>query len=298
MNEMEARAILGVGSDAGQDEVHKAHRDQAKVLHPDVLAHLAPAQQATAEAAMARLNLARDVLDEAARQERSVPRHAARSNAHGPQQGASPRPPRGSECHLCGWSPATSVTLGSVSTFLIWLSRKSETLPLCRACGTSTYHEAQSRNLTAGWWGVGILWMVPRLLSNQSAAARLRSLRVPISRDPSVLTPLDRPLTPSIPPSRRAGVWLASIGALLGGAWIVVGVVNTRTQPASPSSLMGTCWATDGSQLRQASCTDSTALYRVNQVTTDPNNCVALGIGSDVLYVQPSAGMYACMGLK
>jgi len=53
LDEAEARAILGVGSSAGPDEIRAAHRKLVSAVHPD--------RGGSAELAR-RINMARDVL--------------------------------------------------------------------------------------------------------------------------------------------------------------------------------------------------------------------------------------------
>ena len=59
---VEAAQVLGVATDASADEVRKAHRQLARVHHPDKISGLEPDRQEEAKHAMQRLNWAKELL--------------------------------------------------------------------------------------------------------------------------------------------------------------------------------------------------------------------------------------------
>lgn len=58
----DAYAILGLGLDASKIQVRQAWKDLMRALHPDVVAHLTPAERGQAEEDAKRVNMAYDVL--------------------------------------------------------------------------------------------------------------------------------------------------------------------------------------------------------------------------------------------
>lgn len=240
MNEAEARGILGISPNASLEDAKKAHRSLVKVFHPDLAGSnedaVAQATQATA-----RINEAWTTLQELAARGllgRFV------DEPRGPEpQGATfrirRRAPHSGECMICGSYPATQASLKFVQTFLIWAQTGTVSGSLCRACGLEMFRDAQARNLTRGWWGIGVLFMVVYLFSNWGSRSALVKQPPPAYRDFSVVTPTDMPLLPGRPVFKRPSVVIVTaIVAIVGATFIWASSSGSSTsRPPSSTSV-------------------------------------------------------------
>lgn len=125
------------------------------------------------------------------------------------------RPAREGECVLCGWAPAAPVRLRRVTGMvLLWRTSVTDVPGLCRLCADRAFHDAQSHNLAAGWWGV--IAPVANAVALISNAVRLHRHRAAVptglTRDPDVVTPLPGPASYATT-WRRPGPWLGTVAA-------------------------------------------------------------------------------------
>ena len=330
MMETEARALLGLSPTAGIKEARKAHRDRAKVFHPDRHAGGTPEDMARATATMARINLALNTLIEL---EAAGLLGVSQEPGSGDGTRVSafrfvPRSAAADECFLCGATPATDAVFRSYSGFLIWISSHTFGGSFCRSCGRMLFRESQALNLTRGWWGIVIVPMVWALFSNWFVWLRVRQLGEPAYRDPSVVTPLEMPADEGRPVAARPSVWITSLAAtaILVG-WAAVGLSTTTPRPAegvSPSTpalplpnlndftdqleserqraLMakmydaGSCWSSPDSSgmIQPVECTALTSTYVVSKVVNIQSSCPASAAGS----VTTEDGRFACLRVK
>ena len=235
MNESEARSILGMSNTASLQEARKAYKSLVKVFHPD-LNSATPEQAAQATQATARINQAWDTLEDL--DKRGLlgkfvddPRE---DEAAGSSFRLRPRQPNWDECIICGSTPATNVDFRFVQTFLIWLQTGSLSGAFCRACGSEVFRDAQSRSLTRGWWGIGVVALPFFLIGNLFARRKVRSQEMPSYRDFRVVTPTDQPLLPGRPVFKRPSVILAVAVVLLAG--LGLGISSATTQPSRTAS--------------------------------------------------------------
>lgn len=272
-----AYAILGVQPTAGIDDAKRAYRARAQLMHPD---RVTSGLRADAEHAMAQLNEAWRLVhtDLARRTARAAPDAEGfpRSRADGQTSKVSPRPPLVGECDLCGWTPARSISLGSITgAVIVWTRRRGE-LELCRLCADGFYTETQTDCLTRGWWGlIAPVANLYTLFANWTAIRDHRR-QVPWwqSRDANVITPLRAPM-PFIPLRRRPAPFLATLAAAIIAFFILSGVVSDMSDTsgvASSDDAAGTCLTEGG---RQISCDDSLAVFRLSGEVATPDLCAA-----------------------
>ena len=131
---------------------------------------------------------------------------------------------------ICGSYPATQANLKFVQTFLVWAQGGTVSGALCRACGLEMFRDAQTRNLTRGWWGIGIVFMVVYLFTNLAARRRIVNQPPPAYRDFGVVTPTDMPLLPGRPVFKRSGVLVVT-----GVVAVVVAAFAWASSTASPA---------------------------------------------------------------
>lgn len=223
MNESEARAILGVSDTATLQEARKAYKSLIKVLHPDVNSST-PEQAQQATQATARINQAWDILEDLSA--RGLLGQFLEEPDSGPVSGVQfklrPRQPGFLECTICGSSPATPASFRFLQTFLIWLQTGSLSGSFCRSCGLEVFRDAQSRTLTRGWWGIGVVALPFIAVANWTARSKVTQQAMPAYRDFNVITPTDQPLLPGRPVLRRPSV-LAVLAVVVIGAFVFVG---------------------------------------------------------------------------
>lgn len=227
--------MLGVSNEATLGEARKAYKSLIKVFHPDLNSGT-PEQARQATDATARINQAWDTLEDLDKrgllgrfvEDAQAPGHGA------PEFRLHPRQPNWAECVICGSTPAAGATFRFIQTFLLWFQSASLSGTFCRACGVEVFRDAQSRLLTRGWWGLGILALPFMAVGNLLARRAVRAQEMPSYRDFNVVTPTDQPLFPGRPVLRRPAVLL--VLAVIVAA--VVGVVaSSALQVASsPSS--------------------------------------------------------------
>lgn len=237
VNEAEARSILGVTDTATLQEARKAYKSLVKVFHPD-LNSATPEQAAQATQATARINQAWDTLEDL--DKRGLlgkfvddPRDEA---ATGSSFRLRPRHPNWGECVICGSTPATNADFRFVQTFLIWLQTGSLSGAFCRACGSEVFRDAQSRSLTRGWWGIGVVALPFFLIGNLFARRKVRDQDMPAYRDFRVVTPTDQPLLPGRPVFKRPSVILAVAVVVVLGSALVATALNPSSSTRSSSS--------------------------------------------------------------
>lgn len=323
MNEVEARAVLGISPTATLSEARKAHRDLAKVFHPDRHAMASGEDVKRANDAMARINHAFEALEQLSAQGRLGLNESEEAMSGSPRAETNWRPPRKNECFMCGYGPATPATFQGYSGFLFWFTSQKFRGSFCRSCGLMLFRETQSINLTRGWWGIVIFPMLYVAVANVFNLLKIKRLPFVSNRDANVVTPMPFPAPNVRPVLGRPMVWLASglaifilftwVGSSLQSGSPSGGTTRSTTQPAvrtpaipAPDPQLalqqlldlrrfeiGSCWSdpnADG-MIQPVFCSDSTARFEVSKVVSQENDCPADFQGT----VNTNDGRLACL---
>lgn len=321
VNEQEARAILGVAPDSPLSKVQSAYRRQAKLFHPDVLGQLTDTQRRIAEENMARINEAWDLLKQGSRsqgasqaQERDSQEDTLDAYTRWQEHRGS-RMPTDDECQFCGSVPAAQTKIRSLSTLLIWFRVSTNSGAMCRSCGITCFRLFQSDTLRKGWWGLGVLGLIPIVVMNWTAYRRLSRQTVAAFRDPLVRSIWQNPVHAPRPVSRQALNWLAPALGLLVLGLLANQVFTNLNQPSYQERLsnelsdqlaIGQCWSEVNSVAEQVSCADPNADLRTVKTVSSQSACPEYGtymnatgqsqtkrvIGTVSL---PEADSYACV---
>lgn len=242
--------VLGVPVSADKDEVRRAYRLKAQLLHPDRHAGMSEPLRREAETSMKTLNDAWNTLGNPASrrnydfenglvQTEEPPVWVAPNTGHG-------RPVAEHECQVCGSYPAVDVVLRQETGKLIWRVRRRAEGRFCRDCGLALFRSTQNLTLMTGWWGV-ISFVVNfgSIIGNLGAWWKFRSLAGP-HRDLGVEASVDEPLQPGSPLYRRAGIWVAAV-VLSVVALVITGETSPQggSYPASPGSSGGAVRSSD-----------------------------------------------------
>ena len=320
MDEAEARAVLGVPISASMKECRKAHRDLAKMFHPDRHATDSAEDLARANVTMSRINAALDALVamEAAGT-LGRPASAARGRADARSSFEyRPRAPRADECNLCGSSPAAATTFRAYTGFLIWVTSHTFNGSFCKSCGTRLLRESQVLNLTRGWWGISIVPALLNILGNLFAYLPIRRLGFPAYRDPAVMAPFSGPAARGKAVAAHVSVWVASVVALALVSFLVAAFAagpntsqggSTTTVPGTGTPgisnpvrpevdpyLVGACWTAPNSngQIEPVSCPNAAAAFVVVSLAGTQAQCPQSSEGS----VSTDSGQFACLARK
>ncbi len=234
MDEVEARAILGISPTATIKDARKAHRDRAKIFHPDRHSSGTAEDLARANATMARINLALDTLIQLDASGLLGSAQTSRSSST-TSTGAfqfTPRSATVGECYMCGSTPAKPATFRGWVGILIWLSSHTFSGSFCKSCARALFRESQATNLTRGWWGIVVFPMIWSLVANSISWVSFRRLGDPSFRDISVVTPMEMPADEVRAVFARPSVWIATVVA----AVILIGLGSTGSTTNGRSS--------------------------------------------------------------
>lgn len=319
MDEIEARAVLGISATATLSDARKAQRDLAKVFHPDRHASGSPEDIARTTDAMARINQAYDTLERLENQGclGTNDEPADRWASTGPR--VEPRPAHVNECFMCGYGPAAPATFRAYAGFLLWFSSQHFGGSFCRSCGHMLFRETQAINLARGWWGLVIFPMVFSLVANIANWRQLRKLGTPATRDAAVVSPLPSPAPKVRPVIARPSVWIASGIA----GFLLVSFIGAATYP-SPSPVpapatpsidipvpsidsgdvirrileerrfeAGSCWsAPDASEMIEpVGCANPRAAFEVSSTVGSDRDCPTDSVG----FLETDDGQVACL---
>ena len=319
MNEVEARAVLGISASATLSDARKAQRDLAKVFHPDRHASGSPDDVRRATDAMSRINQAFDTLERLAAQGRLGKEDEPDFSGASAGPRFMRRPAYVNECFMCGYGPAAPATFRAYAGFLLWFSSQRFQGSFCRSCGHMLFRETQSINLTRGWWGLVIFPMVFSLIANTANWMQLKKLSPPATRDEAVVSPLPFPAPPVRPVVARPTVWIASGIAVFVLFSFFSASLSSPSTPASvpatqpidipvpsvdPKAALewilyedrfttGACWsAADGTgMIEPVACTNPRAAYQVTNTSAIDTNCPVGTVGS----VDTDNGRVACL---
>lgn len=227
----EAFAVVGVSRNASREEARRAYRERARLLHPD---RASEADQQTAADAMAQLNEAWRILSQAY-SETATPNAPTvdqpESRPPPPRRPPPPPPSRRApvpgECGLCGWQPATAVTLRQTTGFIIWWRWRRTSYVACRSCARRLYAETQAKSLVGGWWGLNApIANIVNLSRNRLELGRHRRRTPELShRAPEVVAPFNGPAAYRSP-WRRPLPLLSTVAAAIILPAIVVGSLD------------------------------------------------------------------------
>lgn len=139
---------------------------------------------------------------------------------------------------------------------LFWRTGVLEHPGLCRLCADRAFHDVQSHNLTAGWWGIiAPVATVVALCANAVGISRHRgAVPTGLTRDPGVATPLSGP-SAFTTLWRRPGPWMGTAVAA-----VVVGALawNVLVAPADrdASGTVVSAGTGDATSLHVGDCLD------------------------------------------
>ena len=181
-------------------------------------------------------------------------------------------------CDICGSKPARHIILDSASSRIIWWNHGKISKTLCGNCAEFSYISMQRRTLIQGWWGP--------LSALATVFFSFRNIKNIIEHRKTV------PIIDNESGQNRRIQMLVrndNIAVIISGIalfiWASIGfaIYSTETAPvdSSPSSYMGTCWEeAGGNQLRETSCSSSTARYIVYKTTSSASDCLGTYIFS------------------
>jgi hypothetical protein len=175
--------------------------------------------------------------------------------------------------------------LDSASSRIIWWNHGKVERILCGSCAEFTYFTMQRRTLIQGWWGpLSALATVFFALRNIKNISEHRNKVTTIETDTG-----PRARVYILARNDNAAVWISIIAILIWGS-IGFSIYSAESSPedSNPASYMGTCWEDAGNdQLRETSCSSSTAKYVVYKMASSPSDCIGTYL---------TAGMqYACL---
>jgi hypothetical protein len=288
MDVVTAYAVLGVEPDCSLEEVKRVFRGRAMLLHPD---RVEGGLRSTAEAAMAQLNTAYDVVSQHIEGGRprdnglSAPSQSVWFESAPVWNETAPRAPAIGECDMCGYWPAKPIVLRQITgALLLWRSRSAR-LELCRACGEAFYAESQAHCMLKGWWGALAIYANPvvMVINRVNLSKHQNGLVPPQRRDPAVITPFSSPV-PARPAFLRPLPVVVSVLVVLlcVGFW-----VNSAANPSSPSAPIkkttevGSCLTEGG---RGIDCSDSLAVFRLMSEVSTPDACTGAAFTSQTTH--------------
>jgi hypothetical protein len=320
MNEKEARSVLGIGASDSIADARKAHRNLAKVFHPDRHSSGTPAELAQATEAMSRINQALDTLVEL-EAEGILGRRPDSSPTGASGYASAPRFrfPNINECFLCGSYPAAPMKFRGYAGAIFWWASRNFEGSFCRACAKRLFRESQARNLAGGWWGLVFFPAAFSFVANLVTWAKARRMPEPMFRDPDIAAPLDYPPDPGRPVLARPAVLIAL--AVVVTYFIVSGVNGGSSSRSIPSTSVpnptislpptdwasvfpdatpineyapGSCWSSPNSanMIGPVPCSDvAAASYVVSYQVSSESDCPANTLGT----VKDDFGNISCL---
>ncbi|MFI5702584.1 hypothetical protein ACIA78_21370 [Streptomyces xanthochromogenes] len=115
-------------------------------------------------------------------------------------------------CRVCNAVPVAGTSIRAHQGFLLFMTFRSVSGPLCRDCGLALVREMTTRTLWQGWWGpLSLIVGAPfALLSNLNAFLKFRKLAQPTGR-----------LGPHVPEGRSVLRRPAAYVALIPLCWAI-----------------------------------------------------------------------------
>jgi hypothetical protein len=301
LNELDARAILGVSDTATFKEIKTAYRSLVRVYHPDRAGSDAEAQ-AKATQVMGRINEAWATIEarENAGQLGSKD-YSSSSRNESASWSVSRRRPNSNECELCGSTPAQKYSLKGNRVFITSLQRIGYDGVLCKSCALAFGREALRQTMLFGWWGIWFFLSPFVIIYLGIQLFQVNRMTEPQYRDSRVMTPFDVPMASQPSPLKQPGPLIVSGLAIA----VILAFMFSSPSPSSDYSNVDVpasthtkfCWTQGDASgnVQNVDCADSSAYYREVVKVADPSQCPST---APIYLAADAQGQYMCLGYK
>ena len=301
MNELDARAVLGVSEKATFKEIKSAYRSLVRVYHPDRAGSDAESQ-AKATQVMGRITEAWATIE--SREQSGLlgtTDYSSSSQSETSNWSVSRRRPTSNECELCGSTPAQKFSLKGNRVFITSLQRIGYDGVLCKSCALAFGREALRQTMLFGWWGIWF-FLSPFVIAYLGIQLiQVNRMLEPQYRDARVSTPFDVPMASQPSPLKQPGP-LAVTGLAMA---VILALMFSNPSPSSnydnvdiPSTTQTMyCWTQGDASgnVQNVDCADSSAYYREVTKVFDPSQCPAT---ASIYLAADAQGQYTCLGYK
>lgn len=301
MNELDARAILGVSETATFKEIKTAYRSLVRVYHPDRAGSDAESQ-AKATQVMGRINEAWNAIE--SRESNGVlgsKDYSSSTRSESTNWSVSRRKTNSKECELCGSTPAKKFSLKGNRVFITSLQRIGYNGILCKSCALAFGREALRQTMLAGWWGIWFFLSPFVIIYLAIQLFQVNRMPEPQYRDARVITPFDVPMASQPSPLKQPGPMLVSGLAIS----VILSLMFSNPSPYTDYSEVDVpvatqtkfCWTQGDASgnVQNVDCSDVTAYYREVAKVSDPSLCPAT---APIYLTADSQTQYLCLGYK
>lgn len=301
MNELDARAVLGVSDTATFKEIKTAYRSLVRVYHPD-RAGADSESQAKATQVMGRINEAWATIESRENAGTLGATDYSSSSRNEPSSwSVARRKPNSKECELCGSTPAQKFSLKGNRVFITSLQRIGYDGVLCKSCALAFGREALRQTMLFGWWGIWFFLSPFIIIYLGIQLIQVNRMVEPQYRDARVITPFDVPVASQPSPLKQPGPLIVTGLALV----VILALMFSNPSPSSnytnvdvpTTSAPKYCWTQGDASgnVKNVDCTDTSAYYREVTKVFDPAQCPATA----TIYLAADAqGQYTCLGYR
>jgi hypothetical protein len=301
LNELDARAVLGVSETATFKEIKTAYRSLVRVYHPDRAGSDAESQ-AKATQVMGRINEAWNTIE--SRESAGLlgsKDYTSSTRSDSSSWSVARRKPNSNECELCGSTPAQKFSLKGNRVFITSLQRIGYDGVLCKSCALAFGREALRQTMLFGWWGIWFFLSPFVIVYLGIQLIHVNRMKEPQYRDARVITPFDVPMASQPSPLKQPGP-LAVAGVAI---TVILALMFSNPSPTPDYSNVDVpttapamyCWTQgdESGNVQNVDCADSSAYYREVTKVFDPAQCPATA----AIYLAADAqGFYTCLGYK
>lgn len=328
MNRSEAAILLGISTDASQEEAKKAFLLRAKMMHPDRYADGSPEEIKAATEAMAQLNHAFEVFKSDAdgevfdyEEDETTPTPPPPPKAERHEE-EWPHP--STACSICGWGPARQFKFNMVTGLILFWRWGTLDSKFCKSCARALYNDAQSATLVKGWWGiVAPFATLFAFVNNWSKSSAIAAMQEPKARNFSVPTLRITPMAESTPWWKRPApvfVSLLAIGIIAAILMALITDASTKTSNYGSNSVdstttnlggndptstyeatnyLDTCWYLQTPEsvdsFSQVPCSDSRSTFMVDAVSASESACFDHQYGAMEIDHSSGVPLYYCL---